>query len=75
MTTDSKSSALRAPLVALALALALVVTPFVGQRISVREAHAVVGRPLTPLSYSGVARRTTRRAVAVSPTVNPAFRW
>ncbi|HEY1812898.1 MAG TPA: hypothetical protein VGG74_11160 [Kofleriaceae bacterium] len=27
-----------------------------------REAHAVVGRPLTPMSYAGVARRTTRRA-------------
>src|SRR6185295_17505545 len=27
------------------------------------EAHAVIGRPLTPLSYAGVARRTTRRAV------------
>jgi hypothetical protein len=26
------------------------------------EAHAVIGRPLTPLSYAGVARRTTRRA-------------
>jgi hypothetical protein len=24
-----------------------------------------VGRPLTPMSYAGVARRTTRRAVAV----------
>lgn len=30
----------------------------------VTEAHAVIGRPLTPLSYAGVARRTTRRAVA-----------
>jgi hypothetical protein len=28
-------------------------------------AHAVIGRPLTPMSYAGVARRTTRRAVAV----------
>jgi hypothetical protein len=28
----------------------------------VSEAHAVIGRPLTPLSYAGVARRTTRRA-------------
>jgi hypothetical protein len=28
-------------------------------------AFAVIGRPLTPLSYAGVARRTTRRAVAV----------
>ena len=27
-------------------------------------AGAVIGRPLTPLSYAGVARRTTRRAVA-----------
>jgi hypothetical protein len=30
----------------------------------VSEAHAIIGRPLTPLSYAGVARRTTRRAVA-----------
>ena len=28
------------------------------------DAHAVIGRPLTPMSYAGVARRTTRRAVA-----------
>jgi hypothetical protein len=27
-------------------------------------AEARIGRPLTPLSYAGVARRTTRRAVA-----------
>ncbi|HZS38020.1 MAG TPA: hypothetical protein VFF06_14385 [Polyangia bacterium] len=32
-------------------------------------AHAIIGRPLTPLSYAGVARRTTRRAVAVAPPV------
>jgi len=30
---------------------------------AVKEAHAVVGRPLTPVSYAGVARRTTRRMV------------
>ena len=29
------------------------------------RAEARVGRPLTPMSYAGVARRTTRRAVAV----------
>jgi hypothetical protein len=29
----------------------------------VPPAEAVVGRPLTPLSYAGVARRTTRRAL------------
>ena len=28
-------------------------------------AEARVGRPMTPMSYAGVARRTTRRAVAV----------
>jgi hypothetical protein len=34
------------------------------------EAHAVTGRPLTPLSYAGVARRTTRPAVTVyAPSV------
>ena len=31
----------------------------------VSPAEAVRGRPATPLSYAGVARRTTRRAVAV----------
>lgn len=29
----------------------------------VSKAQARIGRPLTPLSYAGVARRTTRRAV------------
>ena len=28
----------------------------------VTEAHAIIGRPLTPMSYAGVARRTTYRA-------------
>src|SRR3954453_8015274 len=31
----------------------------------VSTAEARVGRPATPMSYAGVARRTTRRAVAV----------
>ncbi|MCE5232534.1 MAG: hypothetical protein ABFC67_10150 [Mizugakiibacter sp.] len=34
----------------------------------ISSAHAVVGRPLTPVSYAGVARRTTRRAVAATST-------
>lgn len=29
--------------------------------LSVSEAYAVVGRPATPVSVSGVARRTARR--------------
>jgi hypothetical protein len=36
-------------------------TPNSGSLVS--QASAVIGRPLTPLSYAGVARRTTRRAV------------
>ena len=30
----------------------------------ISPAHAVVGRPLTPVSVAGVARRTTRRCAA-----------
>jgi hypothetical protein len=30
----------------------------------VTEAHARIGRPLTPMSYAGVARRTVRRCAA-----------
>jgi hypothetical protein len=33
----------------------------------VSEAGAIIGRPLTPMSYAGVARRTTRRAVVAAP--------
>jgi hypothetical protein len=39
--------------------------PFDQQASLVSAAEARVGRPLTPMSYAGVARRTTRRAVAV----------
>lgn len=35
----------------------------------VSTAGAVIGRPLTPMSYAGVARRTTRRAVAAGAAV------
>jgi hypothetical protein len=30
----------------------------------IQPAHAVVGRPLTPVSVAGVARRTSRRCAA-----------
>ena len=52
--------------VALGLGLALGGFPMGGvfEGLSlVGEAQAVVGRPLTPVSYAGVARRTTRRMV------------
>ena len=34
-------------------------------------ANAVIGRPLTPMSYAGVARRTTRRAAYAAPYPPP----
>jgi hypothetical protein len=38
----------------------------------VSEANAIIGRPLTPMSYAGVARRTTRRAVVAGAAVGAA---
>jgi hypothetical protein len=34
-----------------------------GSQIVVDRAAAIVGRPATPVSYAGVARRTTRRVI------------
>ena len=39
----------------------------------VSSAEARIGRPLTPLSYAGVARRTTRRAVAVGAAAGAVY--
>ena len=43
----------------------------------VSTSEARIGRPLTPMSYAGVARRTTRRAVygtaAVAATAGAAY--
>jgi hypothetical protein len=40
--------------------------------LSVESAQARVGRPLTPMSAAGVARRTTRRAVYGTAAVGAA---
>ena len=52
---------------------------FVSEKISLTnsisittQAEARVGRPATPLSYAGVARRTTRRAVVGGAAVGAA---
>jgi len=37
--------------------------------IFLSEAEAIIGRPLTPVSYAGVARRTTRRVVGTTAVV------
>jgi hypothetical protein len=40
----------------------------------ISQAEARVGRPRTPVSYAGVARRTTRRAVAVGAAAATVYR-
>jgi len=35
-----------------------------GVHSSISTAEAIIGRPLTPMSYAGVARRTARRCAA-----------
>jgi hypothetical protein len=47
--------------------------PLNPQGALISSAHARVGRPLTPMSYAGVARRTTRRAVAVGATAGAVY--
>ncbi len=51
-------------------ALVLAGVPLGG--VFVGQAHAIIGRPLTPMSYAGVARRTTRRTVYAAGAVGAA---
>ena len=39
----------------------------------VTESEGIVGRPLTPVSVAGVARRTTRRAVYATAATHPVY--
>ena len=41
---------------------AILATPEVPFLFGPSQAEAVIGRPLTPVSYAGVARRTVRRS-------------
>lgn len=43
------------------------------QKILIKQAEARVGRPLTPGSVAGVARRTTRRVIRRSTVYVPAL--
>jgi hypothetical protein len=47
-------------------------SPSNGLSLSIESAEARVGRPLTPVSVAGVARRTTRRAVVGGAAVGAA---
>jgi hypothetical protein len=57
--------------VLLAVAIILSLGLELGERLTIPGVHsfissakAIVGRPLTPMSYAGVARRTARRCAA-----------
>jgi len=45
------------------LAAGAIIETATDQRLLIASAEAIVGRPLTPVSYAGVARRTTRRMI------------
>jgi hypothetical protein len=47
-------------------------SPLTKPKSLVTSAEARIGRPLTPMSYAGVARRTTRRAVVGGAAVGAA---
>lgn len=66
MNVRNKSRPLFAFLILLVTALFELSPPAVG------TAHAIIGRPLTPMSYAGVARRTTRRAAYAGAYAYPA---
>jgi len=48
-------------------------SPVSGVSVSIPSAQARVGRPLTPVSVAGVARRTTRRAVVGGAVAGAAY--
>jgi hypothetical protein len=45
------------------LAVSAIIETATDQHLLIAPAEAIVGRPATPVSYAGVARRTTRRMV------------
>lgn len=45
------------------LAVGVVLDGVLGSRLAIEKASAIVGRPATPISVAGAARRTTRRVV------------
>jgi hypothetical protein len=55
------------------LFVAVALSAIVDLGVQVRSAEAIIGRPLTPLSYAGVARRTTRRAVVYGAAAHPYY--
>jgi hypothetical protein len=69
-----KRAFLAAAVVACGAVGSIELSPRGGLLVSIEsaQARARVGRPLTPVSVAGVARRTTRRAVVAGAAVGAA---
>jgi hypothetical protein len=65
---NARKKARRILLASVVLVTSLFELPFLQ-----RDAHAIIGMPLTPMSYAGVARRTTRRAVYMGAAASPYY--
>jgi hypothetical protein len=63
MRATFKTIAMAGVLLAAGLVLDGTLNPWLPASLIVNDAHARVGRPATPLSVAGVARRTTRRTI------------
>ena len=63
MRATFQTIAMACVLLAAGLVLDGPAAPWLPASLTLNDAHAVVGRPATPASAAGVARRTTRRAI------------
>jgi len=71
-TTSIKRTLLATATLAFGTLASINWSPGEGPSIALDSAQARVGRPLTPVSVAGVARRTTRRAVVGGAAVGAA---
>ena len=67
-----KRMLLALPVVGFGISVSIDLSPSDGLALSIQSAEARVGRPATPVSVAGVARRTTRRAVVGGAAVGAA---
>jgi hypothetical protein len=74
--TRVTSIGIRLTLATVVAAVSLIVSdqlPQTGSRSLFSQAQALIGRPLTPFSYAGVARRTARRYGAYGAYAAPMY--
>jgi hypothetical protein len=69
---NAKRTLLAAVVLGFGISGSIDVSQSAGIALSIQSAEARVGRPLTPVSVAGVARRTTRRAVVGGAAVGAA---